>query len=399
MMRPVQQTAARVTEWLQEGRRVAAGTLVAVDGSSPLDVGASVYIDEHGTIEGSVTGGCVESAVAQEAMAMLSEDLPPKLVTYGISDELAGTVGLMCGGIVHIFIHVLPDDSREAMLAGLAAIQEERPAALATLLDGEHAGAKLYVEASGSIGTLGGPALLDSNAAQEARGLTIQGRSTVRAYGPDGASLGSGLRVHVAAFAEPPRMVIFGAIDFASALAPLAKGLGYRVVIADPRRAFLDSPRFSSHARTMGGWPADVLAELPPLGPRDAVLVFTHDPKLDVPAVIAALGTDAGYIGALGSRRTTADRNERLREAGVDAAGLARVYAPCGLDIGSSTVEETAVAILGEIIAARAERPGKPLREGSGPIRRDRAEGNVAEGERRGTSQLAWQAKPQSFEA
>jgi xanthine dehydrogenase accessory factor len=377
MIRPVQQTAARVTEWLREGRRVAAGTLVAVDGSSPLDVGASVYIDEHGTIEGSVTGGCVESAVAQEAMAMLEGDLPPKLVTYGISDELAGTVGLMCGGIVHIFIHPIRDDAREATLAALAAIQEERPAALATVIDGEHAGAKLYVEAGGSTGTLGGPALLDSNVAQEARGLTIQGRSTVRAYGVDGASLGSGMRVHVAAFAEPPRMVIFGAIDFASALAPLAKGLGYRVTIADPRRAFLDSPRFSSHAQTVAGWPQDVLADMPPLGPRDAVLVFTHDPKLDVPAVVAALGTEAGYIGALGSRRTTDDRNGRLREAGVDAAALARVYAPCGLDIGSSTVEETAVAILGEIIAARAGRPGAPLREGSGPIRRARAASGV----------------------
>jgi xanthine dehydrogenase accessory factor len=377
LMRPVQQTAARVTEWLEEGRRVAAGTLVAVDGSSPLDVGASVYIDEHGTIEGSVTGGCVESAVAQEAMEILAGDLPPKLVTYGISDELAGTVGLMCGGIVHIFIHAIRDDAREPVLAGLAAIRDERPAAVATLLDGERAGAKLYVEAGGSIGTLGGPSLLDSNAAQEARGLTIQGRSTIRAYGPDGASLGSGLRVHVAAFAEPPRMVIFGAIDFASALAPLAKGLGYRVTIADPRRAFLESPRFSSHAQTLGGWPDDVLGELPPLGPRDAVLVFTHDPKLDVPAVVAALGTDAGYIGALGSRRTTADRNERLREAGVTEEQLARVYAPCGLDIGSSTVEETAVAILGEIIAARAGRPGAPLREGSGPIRRARAASGV----------------------
>jgi xanthine dehydrogenase accessory factor len=372
MMRSVQQTAATVTEWLNEGRRVAAGTLVAVDGSSPLDVGASVYIDEHGTIEGSVTGGCVESAVAQEALEMLERGTPPKLVTYGISDELAGTVGLMCGGIVHIFIHPIREETRDAVLAGLAAIRDERPAAVATLLDGEQAGAKLFVDAAGSIGTLGGPALLDSNAAQEARGLTAQGRSTVRSYGPDGASLGSGLRVHVAAFAEPPRMVIFGAIDFASALAPLAKGLGYRVTIADPRRAFLDSPRFSSVAETVPAWPQDVLADMT-LGRRDAVLVFTHDPKLDVPAVVAALGTGAGYVGALGSRRTTEDRNARLRDAGVMDEQLARLYAPCGLDIGSSTVEETAVAILAEIVAGRAGRAGRSLREGSGPIRRDRA--------------------------
>jgi xanthine dehydrogenase accessory factor len=373
MLRPVQQTAATVSGWLQEGRRVAAGTLVAVDGSSPLDVGASVYIDSDGTIEGSVTGGCVESAVAQEAMAILAEESPPRLVTYGISDELAGTVGLMCGGTVHVFIHELRGDARDATLEALTAIREARPAALATLLDGENAGAKLYVDADGTVGGFAGVELLERNVAQEARGLTAQGRSLIRAYGEDGASLGSGLRVHVAAFAEAPRMVIFGAIDFASALAPLAKGLGYRVTIADPRRAFLESPRFATAANTVAAWPDKVLAEMV-LGPRDAVLVFTHDPKLDVPAVQAALGSGAGYIGALGSRKTTADRNERLREAGVSEEGIARVYAPCGLDIGSSTVEETAVAILGEIIARRTGREGRPLRQGSGSIRRDRDE-------------------------
>ena len=380
-LRPVQRTAGTVAEWLREGRRVVAGTLVAVDGSAPLDVGASVYIAQDGTIEGSVTGGCVESAVAQEGLEILAERRPPRLVNYGISDELAGTVGLMCGGIVHIFIHEIADDAREPVLVGLAAIREERPAALATVLDGPLAGRKLFVDPDGTVGGFGGSELLDDNVAQEARGLMIQGRSTIRTFGEDGASLGSGLRVHVSAFAEPPRMVIFGAIDFASALAPLAKGLGYRVTIADPRRAFLASPRFSSVAQTVAAWPQDALADMT-LGPRDAVLVFTHDPKLDVPAVRAALGTGAGYVGALGSRRTTLDRNERLVEAGVEEAELERVHAPCGLDIGSSTVEETAVAILAEIIAARTGREGRPLREGSGPIRRNVAETHEAlEGE------------------
>jgi xanthine dehydrogenase accessory factor len=372
-MRPVQHTAATVSAWLEDGHRVVAGTLVGIEGSAPLDVGASVYVDERGTIEGSVTGGCVESAVAQEALAMIDEDRPPRLVTYGISDELAGTVGLMCGGTVHIFIHEIRADAREAVLAGLAAIREARPAAVATVLDGEHAGAKLFVDAAATVGSLGGAALLERNVAQEARGLTVQGRSTVRAYGEDGASLGSGLRVHVAAIAKPPRMVIFGAIDFASALAPLAAGLGYRVTIADPRRAFLASPRFAAAAETVAAWPQDVLADTT-LGPRDAVLIFTHDPKLDVPAVQAALGTGAGYVGALGSRRTTEDRNARLREDGVDEQALARVHAPCGLDIGASTVEETAVAILAEIIAHRTGRAGASLRDASGPIRRERDE-------------------------
>jgi xanthine dehydrogenase accessory factor len=368
MQRPVQHTAAAVAEWLRAGRRVVAGLLVEVEGSSPLDVGASMYVDDEGHIEGSITGGCVEGAVAAAAMEILESGGPPQLVTYGISDELAGTVGLLCGGIVHIFIHEIRDEAREAALRDLEAIVDERPAALVTLLDGERAGAKVYVDAEGETGGLGVRPLLDANASREARGLLAEGRSSLRDFGEDGASLGSGLRVYVAVHAVAPQMLIFGAIDFASALAPLAKGLGYKVTIADPRRAFLSSKRFSVAADTVVGWPQDVLAERE-IGPRDAILVFTHDPKLDVPAVQAALATDAGYIGALGSRRTTADRNRRLREAGVTDEQIARVFAPCGLDIGASTVEETAVSVLAEIVSRRAGRQGRPLREAEGPIR------------------------------
>jgi xanthine dehydrogenase accessory factor len=368
MQRPVQHTAAAVADWLRDGRRVVAGLLVEVEGSSPLDVGASMYVDDQGHIEGSITGGCVEGAVAAAAMEILESGGPPQLVTYGISDELAGTVGLMCGGIVHIFIHEIREDAREAALHDLEALVEDRPAALVTLLDGERAGAKLYVDAEGEVGALGVSELLDGNASREARGLLNEGRSSLRDFGDDGASMGSGLRVYVAVHAVPPQMVIFGAIDFASALAPLAKGLGYKVTIADPRRAFLASKRFSVAAETVVGWPQDVLGEME-IGPRDAVLVFTHDPKLDVPAVQAALATDAGYIGALGSRRTTGDRNRRLREVGVTDEQIARVFAPCGLDIGASTVEETAVSVLAEIVTTRAGRHGRPLREAEGPIR------------------------------
>jgi xanthine dehydrogenase accessory factor len=368
MTRPVQHTAAAVAGWLREGRRVVSGLLVQVDGSSPLDVGASMYIDEHGGIEGSITGGCVEGAVAAAALEMIETDGAPQLVTYGISDELAGTVGLMCGGIVHIFIHELKGAARDAALLDLEATIEHRPAALVTLLDGERAGAKLYVDAERCVGTLAHGELLDKNARREAQGLLQEGRSSMRDFGTDGASLGSGLRVYASVQAEPPRMVVFGAIDFSSALAPLAKGLGYKVTIADPRSAFLASRRFSADAETEVGWPDKVLDGVE-LGLRDAVLIFTHDPKLDVPAVQAALGTGAGYIGALGSRNTTADRNRRLRDVGVTQEEIDRIFAPCGLDIGASTVEETAVAVLAEIIAQRAGRHGQPLREAEGPIR------------------------------
>ena len=357
-------------EWLEEGRRVAAGLLVGVDGSAPLDPGASMYVDADGAIEGSVTGGCVESAVAQEALAVLAGG-GPKLATYGISDELAGTVGLMCGGTVHVFVHALRPDARDAMLQGLRALVEERPSAVATLLDGPAAGAKLYVDAHTRAGTLAGPDLLDRNVEREARGLVAHGRTTVRRFGADGTTLGTGLRVHVATHAEPPRMIVFGAIDFSAALAKIAAGLGYRVTIADPRRAFLDSPRFAAFAETVAAWPDEVLARTPP-GPRDAVLVFTHDAKLDVPALMAAFETDAGYIGALGSRQTTTDREARLRAAGATDADLERLYAPCGLDVGAATVEETAIAVLAEMTAHRARRSGVSLRDSSGPIRRRR---------------------------
>jgi xanthine dehydrogenase accessory factor len=371
-MRPAQQTAATVLEWLAEGRRVAAGLLVGIEGSAPLDVGASMYVDGDGVIEGSVTGGCVEAAVAQEAIELLASGGPPRLVTYGISDELAGTVGLMCGGTVHIFVHELAPDSVEAASRGLRALVEDHPSAVATLLDGPHAGAKMYVDAAGREGTLAGPDLLDRNVEREARGLVAQGRTAVRHFGEDGTTLGTGLRVHVRSHAEPPRMLIFGAIDFSAALSRFASGLGYRVTIADPRRAFLDSARFAAHAETVPAWPEQVLEGMT-LGPRDAVLVFTHDAKLDVPALMAAFETDAGYIGALGSRKTTTDRERRLRDAGARVEDLDRLYAPCGLDIGAATVEETAIAVLAEMTAHRAHRAGVPLRESEGPIRRERS--------------------------
>ena len=370
-LRAAQHSAATILDWLREDRRVAAGLLVGVDGSAPLRVGASMYVDADGAVEGSVTGGCVESAVAHEAMALLAGDGRARLVTYGISDDLAGTVGLMCGGTVHILIHELTATSRDAVVQGLEALVADRPSAVATLLDGPHAGEKLFVDADQAVGTLGGPELLDVNVEREARGLVARGQTQVRHFGEDGTTLGTGLRVQVTAHAEPPTMVVIGAIDFSAALATLARGAGYRVTIADPRRAFLASARFSAQAHTIDAWPQDVLGDIT-LGPRDAVLVFSHDAKLDVPALMAAFATDAGFIGALGSRKTTTERFERLRDAGATDADLARLHAPAGLDIGAATVEETAIAVLAEIVATRAGRPGVPLRESSGPIRRDR---------------------------
>jgi xanthine dehydrogenase accessory factor len=353
--------------WLREGRRFVQALLIEVEGSAPLPEGAMMVVDDQGNIEGSITGGCVEGAVVTEAEALMAGERGPGLLTYGISDELAGTVGLMCGGTVHIFISAPAGEDAQTELAALEAHADGRPAAVATLIDGEQAGARLTVTEETVTGTMGGPDLLDRNVSREAQGLLEEGKTTVRRFGADGATLGDDQRVHIRSYALPPQMFIIGAIDFSAALAPFASAIGYQVTIADARDRFARSPRFASVADVRIGWPQEVMADLE-LGSRDAVLVFTHDSKFDEPALIAALRSGAGYIGALGSRQTTADRAQRLLDAGVTEADLARIHAPCGLDIGSRTAEETAVSVLAEIIADRAQRAARPLRQTSGPI-------------------------------
>lgn len=363
-------TDAVLLDWLDRGRRCAVATLVDVEGSAPLPAGATMLVAADGAIEGSITGGCVESAVVQEARELLDSGGPPRLLTYGVSDELAGSAGLTCGGTVHVFVHV-PEAGAAGTGSGalsrfLADALAGRPAALATLLDGPDAGAQLALCDGAAIGSLRGGRLLDRNATEDLRGLLAQGRSAMLRYDADGSKLGAVQRVHLRTRAPAPQLVVVGAIDFSAALAAFATPLGYRVTICDPRAAFAASPRFSRSAEVVVAWPQELLAARE-LGPRDAVLVFSHDPKLDVPAVVAALAGGAGYVGALGSRRTTADRERRLLEAGVAPAALARFHAPCGLDIGSATPEETAIAVLAEIVAARAGRTGTALKDAASP--------------------------------
>jgi len=366
----VSDQAGVVAGWLAEGRRVARAVLVAVEDSAPLPVGAAMFVAADGAIEGSISGGCVEAALAQEAAAVLAGG-PPAIHTYGVSDELAGTAGLTCGGTLHVFVHALDAADAAAVVAAAEAVRAGRAAALATLLDGPRAGATTAVipdapqpplQADGGI-----PRLLAHGVARDAAGLLDQGVTTIRSYGSDGATLGADLRVFVRSFAPPPQLLIFGAIDFSAALAPLARELGYAVTISDPRERFVSAPRFARAATVHVGWPEAAFAGRS-FGPRDAILVLSHDARLDVPALQRALATDAGYVGALGSRRTTAERDERLRAAGVTEAELARLHAPCGLDIGGRTPEETAISILAEIVAVRAGRPAAPLRETAGAI-------------------------------
>lgn len=363
--------ASVIAQWLSTDRAVVAGLLVDSDGSSPLEPGAVMLIDGQHEIEGTVTGGCVEAAVLAEAQELLAGDASARLVTYGISDQLAGDVGLMCGGVVHILVHLISGEHAATELAAARAVAEDLPVVVATLVDGDRAGAKLAVIDSTVIGSLGAGLLLDESVTRDAQGLLGTGRSALRHYGADGSMLGSGLRVFLRVHAPRPQMVLFGAIDFSAALAPMAAELGYAVTICDARETFVRSPRFSRAARVVRERP-DRFLTTTALGPRDVVVVLTHDPKFDEPALLAALGTDVGYIGALGSRRTAADRNERLRRAGATEDQLARVFSPCGLDLGARGPEETAISILAEIIVGRTGRGAGHLRDMTNRIHDDR---------------------------
>jgi xanthine dehydrogenase accessory factor len=359
-------TAAEVaTDWLAAGRRVVAATLVERIGSAPFVPGAEMVVDDRGRLEGTVTGGCVESALVAEAEAVLAGG-GPKRVRYGVSDGQAFEVGLMCGGEVAVYVREIGPAGRPALEAVAASRAAGEPAALATLLSGAGAGAKLAILAAGTIGGLG-IELLDHNVERESRGFLEEGVSRIRGYGAGGEVMGDELDVCIQAFQTRPEMMIYGAIDYSVALARLAAELGYRVTICDARPAFAAGRRFEEVAEVIVDWPDRDLAQRR-LGPRDAVLVFTHDPKFDQPALLAALRSEAGYVGALGSRRTQGERIERLRAAGVGEADLERLHAPCGLDLGARTPEETAVSILAEIVAARTGRGGERLTETSGPI-------------------------------
>ncbi len=250
-----------------------------------------------------------------------------------------------------------------------AAIEAEEPVALVTVVEGSPVGAKLLVRSDGEAqGTLGDPDL-DRVVVRDALGELAAGSSIVRHYGAHGEARDEAVSVFIESFAAPPQLLVFGAVDFTGALVRLGKVLGYRTTVCDAREVFATRARFPFADEVVVDWPHRLLERVgDELGPRDAVCVLTHDPKFDVPAVIAALATDVGYLGAMGSRRTTDDRNRRLREEGVTEEQIGRIMAPIGLDLGARTPEETAVSILAEVIAARTDRPAPSLRDTEGAI-------------------------------
>jgi xanthine dehydrogenase accessory factor len=298
--------------WNAEGLRFATATVVKIERSAPLGPGAVLAVSEKGEVAGSVTGGCVEPAVYDEAQDVLAGG-PPRLVTYGIADEEAFEVGLPCGGTVHIFLGMGQRDLIDELAA---AVRDERPVALATEISGSEIGTQRLVELNGHF-----------EAAIEGDTFFLP-------------------------FAPRPEMYVFGAVDHAAAIGRIGKFLGYRVTICDARTRFATRERFPDVDEVVVQWPDEFLRGAP-VDERTAICVLTHDHKFDVPLLKVALETPAGYIGAMGAKRTTESRNERLRAEGVTDEQLARIHAPIGLRIGSRTPEEVAVAVAAEIVATR----------------------------------------------
>ncbi len=358
--------------WRSDGRSVVLARVVDLAGSGPRDPGAAMAVNDRGEVAGSVSGGCIEGAVVTEALDVMVTGAR-RVVRFTYSDDDAVAVGLTCGGTVELFLEPLDwyagavADDPYPVLAEL--LRANRPVVLATVVDGDRVGAKLLARpAEDTLGTLG-DADLDRVVTRDALGELDAGRSGVRRYGPQGQAGQDVVAVFVESFAPPPRLLVFGAVDFTAALARLGKVLGFHVTVCDAREVFATERRFPMADEVIVDWPHRLLERIgTDLGPNDAVCVLTHDVKFDVPALIAAFATDVGYIGAMGSRRTHAERVERLRAEGVDQADLDRIMAPIGLDLGGRTPEETALSIIAEIIAGRTGRRVPSLRDGDGPI-------------------------------
>lgn len=357
MTRPVTDV---IEEWLAAGESVALATVVETKRSAPQPVGTKMAVNSSSQVWGSVSGGCVEGAVVEVAEEIL-EGGAPRLLHYGISSDEAWDVGLPCGGEIAVWVERYGGDGELASFFEIG--RSGGRAAIVTLVDdGPARGDKLLVPADRDhVGTLGSDAL-DAVALSHARTALW---SEEAAY-IEIASLGASLFVDV--IAPAPRLLIVGAIDFAAQLCEAARVAGWVPIVIDPRARFATPERFPAAERVIVSWPDEAFAEVGQIDPSTAIAVLTHDPKLDDAALQSALASDAGYIGAMGSRRAQEQRHARLLDAGVDPGALARVSAPIGLDIGALTSGETALSIMGEIVALKRRRDGGRLMNAAGRI-------------------------------
>jgi xanthine dehydrogenase accessory factor len=362
----------KITKWWAAGETFGLATVVRTFRSAPRDPGAALAVAAAGDSEvvGSVSGGCVEGAVYELSLGVCRTGLPV-LQTYGVSDDDAFAVGLTCGGILDIFVESVNRETFPELGEIAAAVERGEPVAVATVVAGPgQVGARRVIWGDveyGASGTLGSGERLDAAVDDDVRGMLAQGVTGVRRYGSHGERRGDELSVFVNSFAPPPRMLVFGAIDFAAAVARAGKFLGYHVIVCDARKVFATSSRFPDADQVVVDWPHRFLAATE-VDARTVICVLTHDPKFDVPLLEVALRTPAGYIGAMGSRRTHEDRLARLREAGLTEEELARLRSPIGLDLGARTPEETAVSIAAELIQLRWGGSGRPLTVTGGRI-------------------------------
>jgi xanthine dehydrogenase accessory factor len=345
----MQDVLTELALWRERGDRIALATVIGVQRSAPRPPGAKMAVNSRGEIAGSVSGGCVEGAVAEIADGVLKGD-PPQLLHFGIADSDAWDVGLPCGGEIDVWVQAYEPSrfEEEARTGGRAAE--------VTVLEGAAPGAKLLVLADGArTGSLGSPEL-DDEAARMATELLWAETSERR----------DGLFIDVVG--PPPRLIVFGAVDIAASLCSLARAAGWRPYVIDPRARFATAERFPDAEEVIAAWPEQAVAQLGGVDPATSIVVLTHDPKLDDAALVLALDSPARFVGAMGSRRAQAKRRERLLELGRSEDELERISAPVGLDLGAVSREETALSILAEIVAARHGRDGGRLAESKGRI-------------------------------
>ena len=350
-------------------------TVVRTFRSAPRPAGASMLVAPDGSVSGSVSGGCVEGAVFDIATTVAANGIPV-LEQFGVSDESAFAVGLTCGGTLEVFVEAVSSSTFPELGFVAEAISADQPVAVATVIahpNPARIGRHLILDGSGSTGSIGS-ARSDAAVTDDARGLLAAGGTAVLTYGPDGERLGDGMEIFVASYAPRPRMLVFGAIDFAAAVAEQGAFLGYRVTVCDARPLFATRQRFPSAAEVIVDWPHRYLAGELAAGAVDrhtVVCVLTHDPKFDVPVLDIALRQGFAFVGAMGSRATHEDRLARLSSAGLTAAQLAGLSSPIGLDLGARAPQETAVSIAAEIVARRWGGTGEPLAARRGRIHRD----------------------------
>ncbi|MEV5010623.1 XdhC/CoxI family protein [Streptomyces sp. NPDC056159] len=366
--------AEELDRWVAQGRDFAVATVVAVGGSAPRRPGAALAVDADGTAIGSVSGGCVEGAVYELCRQAL-EDGETVLERFGYSDEDAFAVGLTCGGVIDILVTPVraADPAHAVAASALAAAARGEAAALARIVSGSARllGRALLVRPDGSWeGGLGGHPELDRTVVGEASAFLDAGRTGTLEIGERGSRCGAPLTVLVESAVPPPRMIVFGAIDFASALVRVGKFLGFHVTVCDARPVFATRARFPEADEIVVEWPHEYLARTG-VDARTVLCVLTHDAKFDIPLLKLALRLPVAYVGAMGSRRTHLDRNRRLREVGVTELELARLRSPIGLDLGARTPEETALSIASEIVADRRGGSGVSLTGAHTPIHHD----------------------------